>query len=217
MENNCQKDSKIDQNHAEHAMESKVVIEESKHVPVSAEGPKNPRKHVVKGRKPTKSTKPKARTTKKEASNQSIRDFFPKMSKVKENEVNVEAEKVEIEVDENSHQENGNNKGEGLDSVKMFIRGENSSLSLKIGEYQVTRQSDEKSPVAAQISSFAPHLEEKLELNIENKNSQVDQLKVCQVNGDQMDLSMCSKHQTKPAECGKNEKGKSSLDKQAEL
>ena len=97
----------------------------------------------------------------------------------------------------------------------MFIRGENSSLSLKIGEYQVTRQSDEKSPVTAQISSFVPHLQEKLELNI--KNSQIDQLKVCQINGDQMDLSMCSKHQTKPAECGKNEKGKSSLDKQAEL
>ena len=111
VENNCQKDSKIDQNHAEHAMESKVVIEESKHVPVSAEGPKNPRKHVVKGRKPTKSTKSKSKAkTKKEASNQSIRDFFPKMSKVKENEVNVEAEKVEIEVDEDTHQENKKNK-----------------------------------------------------------------------------------------------------------
>ena len=36
------------------------------------------------------------------------------MSKVKENEVNVKAEKVEIEVDEDSHQKKGNNKGEGI-------------------------------------------------------------------------------------------------------
>ena len=171
---------------------------------------KTKRKYVVKGRKPTKSTKPKAKTE-KEVSNKSNSDFFPKISKVKENKVIVDAEKVEIQVNEDSYQKIGKNKGEGLHSGKMFIRGENSScsLSLKIGDYQVARQNDERSPVAAQNSSTIPHLQEKLELNIEkNKTSQLDQLKVlkgtaCQANGDQIDLSMCSRHQTKPAECGK--------------
>ena len=49
---------------------------------------------------------------------------------------------------------------------------------MKVISGNCTRQNYEKSPVAAQNSSTIPHLQEKLELNIENETSQLDQLKV---------------------------------------